>query len=69
MVVEEQQELPVGEYGFMEFYCDEPGCDCRRVIIRVLRPDTGWNKPWATINYGWGNLDFYRKLEPWSLRC
>ncbi len=48
-----------GEYGFMELYCDEPGCDCRRVIIQVLRPETGWNKIWATIGYGWESLDFY----------
>jgi hypothetical protein len=31
------------------------------VIIIVLRPETGWKKHWATINYGWENLDFYRK--------
>ena len=56
-------ELPSGEYGFMELYCDEPGCDCRRVTIKVLRPDTGWGKAWATISYGWERQDFYRR---WS---
>jgi hypothetical protein len=25
--------LPPGEYGFLETYCDEPGCDCRRVMF------------------------------------
>lgn len=55
------QDLPDGEYGFLELYCDEPGCDCRRVMIDVLRPETGWNKIWATISYGWESLDFYRK--------
>jgi hypothetical protein len=54
-------DLPPGEYGFMEFYCDEPGCDCRRVMVEVLRPETGWSKIWATIGYGWESLDFYRK--------
>ena len=49
-----QPDLPGGEYSFVEFYCDEPGCDCRRVIIQVLRPETGWSKVWATIGYGWG---------------
>lgn len=57
------QDLPEGEYGFLELYCDEPGCDCRRVIIDVLRPETGWSKVWATIGYGWESLDFYRR---WS---
>jgi hypothetical protein len=56
-----RQDLPDGEYGFLELYCDEPGCDCRRVMIDVLRPETGWSKIWATISYGWENLDFYRK--------
>ena len=54
-------DLPDGEYGFLELYCDEPGCDCRRVMIDVLPPETGWSKIWATISYGWESLDFYRK--------
>ena len=33
-------ELPAGKYDFIEFYCNEPGCDCRRVVIRVLRAAT-----------------------------
>ena len=37
-------DLPDGEYGFLELYCDEPGCDCRRVMIDVLRPESGWSK-------------------------
>jgi len=59
--VAEHQDLPAGEYGFLELYCDESGCDCRRVIIQVLRPETGWSKVWATIGYGWESLDFYRQ--------
>ena len=63
VTVPPQQDLTEGEYGFVELYCDEPGCDCRRVTIDVLRPETGWSKVWATISYGWESLDFYRK---WS---
>jgi hypothetical protein len=61
VTVPQRQDLPEGEYGFVELYCDEPGCDCRRVMIDVLRPETGWNKVWATISYGWESPDFYRK--------
>jgi hypothetical protein len=61
VTVPQRQNLPEGEYGFVELYCDEPGCDCRRVMIDVLRPETGWSKVWATISYGWDSLDFYRK--------
>jgi hypothetical protein len=61
MTVTDRQDLPDGEYGFLEFYCDEPGCDCRRVMLDVLRPETGGSKIWATISYGWESLDFYRE--------
>jgi hypothetical protein len=54
-------DIPDGEYGFLELFCDEPGCHCRRVMIDVLRADTELNKIWATINYGWESLDFYKK--------
>jgi hypothetical protein len=60
VTVPPHQDLPEGEYGFVELYCDQPGCDCRRVMIDVLRPETGWSKVWATISYGWESLDFYR---------
>ena len=61
VLVTGREDLPDGDYGFIELYCDEPGCDCRRVMIDVLRQDTGWKKIWATINYGWESVDFYRK--------
>lgn len=63
VTVPPRQDLPEGEYGFVELYCDEPGCDCRRVMIDVLRPETGWSKVWATISYGWESPDFYRKWD------
>jgi hypothetical protein len=53
--------LPDGEYAFFESYCDDQQCDCRRVIITVLRSDTG-SRVWATINYGWESARFY---QPW----
>ncbi len=53
-----QPGLPDGEFGLVEFYCDEPDCDCRRVIFRVVSapPDM---RTYATINYGWESLAFY----------
>jgi hypothetical protein len=41
--------LPVDEYGFDEWYCDERGCDCRRVMINVLA--RGTQRHLATINH------------------
>ncbi len=41
-------------------YCNEIDCDCRRVLIQVLSPNTD-DKPWATIGYGWESPEFYHK--------
>ena len=62
VIVVEGTSLPPGPYGFLEFYCDEVACDCRRVLFHVIRPDTA-EKVWATINFGWETPEYYRK---WS---
>ena len=56
------KDLPDGEYGFLELYCDEVDCDCRRVLLNVVSPTAG-DKVLATINYGWESLEFYKQ---WS---
>lgn len=51
--------LPPACYSFVEMYCDEPGCDCRRVffyVISSLRKDVA-----AVIAYGWENPEFYAR--------
>ncbi len=52
------QPLPTGQYGFSEFYCDEDGCDCRRVLYTVVSPQFP-GRILATINFGWESEDFY----------
>jgi hypothetical protein len=52
--------LPDGEYGLIEFYCDEPDCDCRRVIFRIASAPPEM-RTYATINYGWESLAFYTR--------
>jgi hypothetical protein len=44
--------IPRGSYALVEFYCEEEGCDCRRVLIQVIEESTP-GKVWATISYGW----------------
>ncbi|MGF7138306.1 hypothetical protein [Roseimarinus sediminis] len=46
--------LPIGNYAFIELFCDE--CDCRRVFLHVLLN----HKSVATIAYGWEKLSFYK---------
>jgi hypothetical protein len=60
VTVQDLPPLPPGEYGFLELYCDERECDCRRVIIQVVSPAPN-PATWATINYGWETLAFYEK--------
>ncbi|MBK8931324.1 MAG: hypothetical protein IPM76_03220 [Chloroflexi bacterium] len=43
---------PDGEYGLVELFCTEPGCDCRRGTI-VFRHPLEPQKLLATISYGW----------------
>ncbi len=50
-------ELPEGNYGLIEAYCDEVGCDCRRVFFNVYSEER--NEVVAVIAYGWENRKFY----------
>src|ERR1035437_577266 len=49
--------LPPGPYALLEAYCDEPGCDCRRVFLHVLRAETRTLE--AVIAFGWESRRFY----------
>jgi hypothetical protein len=50
-------DLPDGEYGLTEAYCNEAGCDCRRVFFNVVSWRTG--EVLAVITYGWESEKFY----------
>jgi hypothetical protein len=50
--------LPVGEYAFLEFYCEDLACDCRRVLLQVTARGEP-SRPVATINFGWESAGFY----------
>jgi hypothetical protein len=47
--VEPKKDVPPDWYFFEELYCDEPGCDCRRVIVNVIASST--RQHLATINH------------------
>ncbi|MGV8120124.1 MAG: hypothetical protein AB2L14_10235 [Candidatus Xenobiia bacterium LiM19] len=51
--------LPADDYGFVELYCDEPGCDCRRVFFNVMSNSAG--KDLAVIAWGWESREFYKR--------
>jgi len=49
--------VPPGEYAFLEMFCDEPGCDCRRVFFTVMA--SFGKRPETVIAYGWESREFY----------
>lgn len=60
--------LKAGHYTFLEFYCNEADCDCRRVLLKVIYQPTWPNSSvepadLATIGFGWETPAFYQK---WS---
>ncbi|GAB4504811.1 MAG: hypothetical protein Fur0043_18050 [Anaerolineales bacterium] len=58
-IVQDDHVIPKGSYGLLEMYCDEPGCDCRRVFFEVYDWERG--KDMAFIAYGWESEEFYRR--------
>ena len=57
--------LPADEYIYLEFYCDDLKCDCRRVFLQVIAKGQP-GKVFASISYGWEKESFYRKRMPWD---
>lgn len=53
------QHIPEGNYGFIEFFCDAPDCDCRNVMIHIMSVEPV-PKLWAIVRYGWESKKFYR---------
>ncbi len=60
-------DLPMGEYGFIELFCNEEGCDCRRAFINVMHTRGKKLALAATISYGWEDESFYKKWARYPL--
>ncbi len=52
-------ELPAGEYGFVDSFCSDDVCDCRKAMIAVYGGNP--SRVEATIGYGWESATFYAK--------
>jgi hypothetical protein len=51
----------------LELFCDEPGCDCRRVYVHVVSDAPEIPQPRAIISWGWESEAFYRKWASFPL--
>ena len=60
ITIRNDAQISDGEYAFVDSFCEDKDCDCRRVYFDVLQIDEDY-KPIhaATISYGWENLNFY----------
>jgi hypothetical protein len=52
--------LPADAYAFLEMYCSDAGCDCRRVYFQVVAASNP-AAVLAVISWGWEPLEFYRR--------
>jgi len=52
--------LPADNYAFLEMYCSEPDCDCRRVYFHVIAESNPATEL-ALIAWGWEPPKFYRR--------
>ena len=53
--ISDSPRLPDGEYKFVDMYCTDPSCDCRKTMKRVLYNGAHV----STINFGWEPPAFY----------
>lgn len=51
--------LPDDDFGFLEAYCNDENCDCRRVFFNVISRKR--SEIVAVIAYGWEDSSFYAR--------
>lgn len=49
-----------GKFHFLEYYCNDPDCDCRQVLIVVCEAEDT-SKILATICWGFDRAEYYRQ--------
>ena len=49
--------LPEGRYDFLEMFCNEKGCDCRRVIFSVVSSVSESIE--AQVGWGWEDQESF----------
>lgn len=59
LLIPSKFNLPPAGYAFLEMFCDEPECDCRRVFFSVV--SSLRKEVLAVIAWGWEEREFYVK--------
>ncbi|MDA0577352.1 MAG: hypothetical protein O3B24_04565 [Verrucomicrobia bacterium] len=55
--IRDSRQLPDGNYRFVDTYCKDPSCDCRKTMILVFLKDVHV----STINFGWEPESYYQE--------
>jgi hypothetical protein len=55
VTIVDARDLPDGEYVFLDHYCNDPQCDCRKTIIQVEHN----GELVSVINFGWETPEYY----------
>jgi len=55
VIIADDPYLPSGEYSFIDFYCTDHTCDCRKTIIQIFHDD----KLVSIVSFGWESPKFY----------
>lgn len=55
VVLTEDPYLPEGEYTFVDTYCNDHTCDCRKTIIQIFHG----GKIVSIVSFGWESPAFY----------
>ena len=50
-------QLPDGDYSFVDSYCTDLSCDCRKTMIHVLHG----GQCVSIINFGWEKPSYYKE--------
>ena len=59
--IRNDEDIPDGDYAFMDVHCADKTCDCRRIFVNVIQVNPAYKQQHvATISYGWEPYAFYR---------
>lgn len=59
MVLQDGFDLPRDTYVFVENFCIDRNCDCRKVMVNAISKSN--EKILGTFTYGWEKLGYYTK--------
>lgn len=57
VTISSDPNLPDGEYAFVDMYCTDDACDCRKTMVAVMHNGAQV----ATVDFGWETDAYYQK--------